>query len=124
MVAIVNRRPKYVGILEILDAFISHQREVVTRRTKYDKEKAEARLNVLEGVIRALSILDDVIRTIRASKNKADSIENLQKEYEFNYEQAKYIVEMQLYRLTNTDIIDVQNEIEELKKKLLYGHKF
>ena len=118
MVAIVNRRPKYVGILEILDAFISHQREVVTRRTKYDKEKAEARLNVLEGVIRALSILDDVIRTIRASKNKADSIENLQKEYEFNYEQAKYIVEMQLYRLTNTDIIDVQNEIEELKKKI------
>lgn len=118
MVAIVNRRPKYVGILEILDAFIDHQREVVTRRTRYDKNKAEARLNVLEGVIRALSILDDVIRTIRASKNKADSIDNLQKEYEFNYEQAKYIVEMQLYRLTNTDIIDVQNEIEELKKKI------
>ena len=118
MVAIVNRRPKYVGILEILDAFIDHQREVVTRRTRFDKNKAEARLNVLEGVIRALSILDDVIRTIRASKNKADSIENLQKEYDFNYEQAKYIVEMQLYRLTNTDIIDVQNEIEELKKKI------
>lgn len=118
MVAIVNRRPKYVGILEILDAFIAHQKEVVTRRTKYDKEKAEARLNVLEGVIRALSILDDVIRTIRASKNKADSIENLQKEYDFNYEQAKYIVEMQLYRLTNTDIIDVQEEIEDLKKKI------
>ncbi len=118
MVAIVNRRPKYVGILEILDAFIAHQKEVVTRRTKYDKEKAEARLNVLEGVIRALSILDDVIRTIRASKNKADSIDNLQKEYDFNYEQAKYIVEMQLYRLTNTDIIDVQEEIEDLKKKI------
>lgn len=118
MVAIVNKRPKYVGILDILDAFIAHQKEVVTRRTKYDKKKAEERLNVLEGVMRALSILDEVIKVIRASKNKADSINNLIKEFDFNYEQAKYIVEMQLYRLTNTDILDVQNEIDDLKKKV------
>lgn len=118
MVAIVNKRPKYVGVLDILDAFIDHQKKVVTRRTSYDKKKAEERLNVLDGVIRALSILDDVIKVIRASKNKADSINNLIKEFDFNYEQAKYIVEMQLYRLTNTDILDVQNEIEDLKKKI------
>jgi topoisomerase-4 subunit A len=118
MVAIVNKRPKYVGILDILDSFIDHQREVVTRRTTFDRNKAVERLNVLEGVIRALSILDEVIKVIRASNNKADSINNLMKEFDFNYEQAKYIVEMQLYRLTNTDIVDVQNEVEDLKKKI------
>ena len=118
MVAIVDKRPKYVGILDIIDAFIAHQKEVVTRRTKYDKNKAEERLNVLNGVMRALSILDDVIKVIRASKNKADSIDNLMKKFDFNYEQAKYIVEMQLYRLTNTDILDVQNEIADLEKKI------
>ena len=118
MVAIVNRRPKYVGVLDILDAFIAHQKQVVTRRTAYDKRKAEERLNVLEGVSRAISILDEVIKVIRASKNKQDSIENLIKEFDFNFEQAKYIVEMQLYRLTNTDILDVTKEMEELRKNI------
>ena len=118
MVAIVNRRPKYVGILDILDAFIVHQREVIVRRTKFDLEAAKKKLHILEGLVKALSILDDVIRVIRASKDKSDAIANLVKEFKFSEEQAKAIVELQLYRLTNTDILEVKEQMEELKKKI------
>ena len=107
MVAIVNRRPKLVGILDILDAFIAHQKEVVIRRTKFDLEHAKKRYHILEGLMKAISILDEVIKTIRASKNKSDAIDNLCKEYDFTFEQSKAIVELQLYRLTNTDIVDI-----------------
>ncbi len=118
MVAIVNRRPKLVGLLEILDAFINHQKEVVTRRTRFDLNAAKARYHILEGLVKAISILDDVIRVIRASNNKADAMANLVKEFEFTEEQAKAIVELQLYRLTNTDIIDVKNTMAELEKNI------
>ena len=118
MVAIVNRRPKLVGILDILDAFIAHQKEVVLRRTKFDLEHAKKRFHILEGLMKAISILDEVIKTIRASKNKTDAIDNLCKEYDFTYEQAKAIVELQLYRLTNTDIVDITEEMEKLKKDM------
>jgi topoisomerase-4 subunit A len=118
MVAIVNRRPKLVGILEILDAFIAHQKEVVTRRTKFDLEHAKARFHILEGLMKAISILDEVIKTIRSSKNKSDAIDNLVKEYEFTFEQAKAIVELQLYRLTNTDIVDIEEEMANLEKNM------
>ena len=118
MVAIENRRPKQLGILAILDAFIEHQKNVVTRRTQFDLDHAKARYHILEGLVKAISILDDVIRVIRASKNKADAIDNLVKEFEFTPEQAKAIVELQLYRLTNTDIIDVQNEMSDLEEKI------
>lgn len=118
MVAIVNRRPKLVGVLDILDAFIAHQKEVVTRRTKFDLEAAKVRFHILEGLMKAISILDKVIATIRASKNKSNAIENLCKEYDFTYEQAKAIVELQLYRLTNTDIVDLQNEMAKLQKDM------
>lgn len=118
MVAIVNRRPRLVGILEILDAFIAHQKEVVTRRTKFDLEHAKAQYHILEGLVKAISILDEVIRIIRASKNKSDAIENLSKEYDFTFEQAKAIVELQLYRLTNTDIVALQEEMEHLAKNI------
>ncbi len=118
MVAIVNRRPRLVGVLEILDAFINHQREVITRRTKFDLEHAKAQYHILEGLIKAISILDEVIKIIRGSKNKSDAIDNLCKEYDFTFEQAKAIVELQLYRLTNTDIVALKEEMEELAKNI------
>lgn len=118
MVAIVNRRPRLVGILEILDAFIAHQKEVVTRRTKFDLEHAKAQYHILEGLCKAISILDEVIRIIRGSKNKSDAIDNLSKEYDFTFEQAKAIVELQLYRLTNTDIVALEEEMEKLSKNI------
>ena len=118
MVAIVNRRPRLVGILEILDAFIAHQKSVITRRTQFDLDAARLRFHILEGLMKAISILDEVIGTIRKSKNKADAKENLVKEYAFTMEQAEAIVTLQLYRLTNTDIVDIQNEMAKLEKDM------
>ena len=118
IVAIDNKRPKQLGILAILDAFINHQKDVITRRTTFDLEHAKARYHILEGLIKAISILDEVIKIIRGSKNKSDSIDNLVKAYDFTFEQAKAIVELQLYRLSNTDIIDVQNEMKDLENKI------
>ena len=104
VVAIVNRRPKQIGILEILDAFINHQKEVILRRSKYDLSKALERLHIVEGLLKAVDVLDEVIRIIRASKGKEDSIKNLIKEFDFTYEQAEAIVTMRLYKLSNTDV--------------------
>ncbi|MBR1417186.1 MAG: DNA topoisomerase IV subunit A [Bacilli bacterium] len=118
MVAIVNRRPKYVGILDILDAFIEHQKDVITRRTQFDLNAAKDQLHILEGLVKAISILDEVIKVIRASKNKSDAIDNLVKEFDFTELQAKAIVELQLYRLTNTDVVELQEKMEELKQKI------
>ena len=118
MIAIVSRRPRQVGVLNILDAFISHRKEVITRRTKFDLDHAKERYHILEGLIKAISILDEVIRVIRASKNKADAIVNLVKEFSFTEKQATAIVMLQLYRLTNTDITDVQNEMDNLKNAI------
>ena len=114
MVAIVNRRPMTLGILAILDAYIAHQKEVVTRRTEFDF--AKNRMHIVEGLIKAISILDEVIATIRRSKNKADAKVNLQNEYGFTERQAEYIVTLQLYRLTNSDIEELNAEFENLKK--------
>ncbi|MBR1413187.1 MAG: DNA topoisomerase IV subunit A [Bacilli bacterium] len=118
MVAIVNRRPKIVGVLDILDAFIAHQKQVIRRRTEFELKHAKARYHICEGLIKAISILDEIIRIIRASKNKSDAIANLVKEYDFTEEQAKAIVELQLYRLTNTDIVDLQEEMAKLEKNM------
>ena len=118
MVAIVNRRPKQVGILEILDAFIAHQKDVILRRTRFDLEHAKARLHIVEGLLKAVDILDEVIKTIRASKNKADCIVNLVKEYDFTEEQATAIVTMQLYRLSNTDINQLLGEKSDLERMI------
>ena len=114
MVAIVNRRPMTLGILPLLDAYIKHQKEVVTRRTRYDLEEKKARMHIVEGLIKALSILDDVIKTIRASKDKSDAKNNLIKEYSFTELQADAIVTLQLYRLTNTDVVALEEENKKL----------
>lgn len=114
MVAIVNRRPMVVGVVEALDAYIAHQREVITRRTEFDLEHAKARMHIVEGLIKALDILDEVIHTIRSSKNKQNAIDNLVKEYDFTEKQAEAIVNLQLYRLTNTDVDVLKEEYNNL----------
>ena len=116
MVSIVNRRPKLLGLENALDAFIAHQKDVVKRRTEFDLAHAKARYHIVEGLIKCISILDEVIKTIRASKNKQDAKENLVKEYDFTEEQAEAIVILQLYRLTNTDVIALENEKASLEK--------
>ena len=116
VVSIVNRRPKLLGLAQALDAFIAHQKEVVKRRTEFDLKHAKARYHIVEGLIKCISILDEVIKTIRASKNKADAKDNLVKEFEFTEAQAEAIVTLQLYRLTNTDVVALENEKDSLEK--------
>lgn len=114
MVAIVKRRPVTLGILEILDAYIEHQKEVITKRTQFDLAHAKTRLHIVEGLIKALSILDEVIQTIRASKNKGDAKNNLVSKYNFTEKQAEAIVMLQLYKLTNTDVTELIEESKNL----------
>ena len=116
MVSIVNKRPKLLGLKGALDAFIAHQKEVVTRRTEFDLHHAEARLHIVEGLIKCISILDEVIKVIRASKNKGDAKVNLVKEFDFSERQAEAIVMLQLYRLTNTDVVELEEEMAKLKR--------
>ena len=116
VVSIVNRRPKLLGLTDALDAFIAHQKEVVKRRTEFDLAHAKARYHIVEGLIKCISILDEVIKVIRASKNKSDAKDNLVKEFEFTEAQAEAIVTLQLYRLTNTDVVALENEKEQLEK--------
>ncbi|APH05094.1 DNA topoisomerase IV subunit A [Bacillus weihaiensis] len=118
MVAIHNRRPTLMSLPKILDAYIGHQKEVVTNRSNYELRKARERQHIVEGLIKALSILDEVIATIRASKDKRDAKDNLISKYQFTEPQAEAIVSLQLYRLTNTDITALTNEAEELDKKI------
>jgi len=118
MVAIVNRRPKLLGIMAILDAYITHQKEVVINRSKFDLAAKERELHVLEGLLKALDILDAVIKTIRGSKNKSDAKINIEKEYGFTEIQAEYIVMLQLYKLTNTDVEEVTERTSQLKKEI------
>ena len=118
MVAIDNFTPRQVGIVPILSSYIAHRREVILARSRFDKEKAEKRLHIVEGLIHVISILDEVIALIRASENKADAKENLKVSYDFTEEQAEAIVTLQLYRLTNTDVVILQEEEAELREKI------
>lgn len=118
MVAINKKRPVLMGLAELLDAYIDHQKEVVTKRTEYDLQKARERQHIVEGLMKALSILDEVIATIRASKDKRNAKDNLIEKFAFTEIQAEAIVSLQLYRLTNTDITALQAEAEELAKKV------
>ncbi|WP_078553485.1 DNA topoisomerase IV subunit A [Bacillus alkalicellulosilyticus] len=118
MVAIYNRAPRLVGIKKLLDAYVQHQKEVVTKRTAYELRKAKERAHIVEGLIKAISILDQVIETIRASKDKRDAKNNIIEKYAFTEVQAEAIVTLQLYRLTNTDITTLQEEADELTKRI------
>lgn len=116
MIAIHNRRPTMMTLPLMLDAYIAHQKDVITKRSQYDLQKAKDRLHIVEGLMKALSILDKVIKTIRASQDKRDAKNNLINQFAFTEVQAEAIVSLQLYRLTNTDITELQKEQEELIK--------
>jgi len=118
MVAICDRRPKQLGLLQIIDAFIAHQKEVILRRTRYDLKKAEEKLHIVEGLLKAVDILDEVIKIIRASKNRQDCIDNLVKEFKFTELQAAAIVDMRLYKLSNTDVNLLLEEQGNLQKMI------
>ena len=118
MVSICNRRPMKLGVLPIIDAYIEHQKEVVTNRTNFNLAKAKKRLHIVEGLRRVIDITDDVIHLIRASKSKQDSIDNLVAKFEFSPEQAEAIVMMRLYSLSHQDIEALQNEYTELNKNI------
>ena len=115
MVAIDNYTPRQVGIIPMLTSYIAHRKDIILARSRFDKEKAEKRLHIVEGLIRVISILDEIIALIRASDNKADAKENLKISYDFSEEQAEAIVTLQLYRLTNTDIVTLENEEASLR---------
>ncbi|CDQ39894.1 MULTISPECIES: DNA topoisomerase IV subunit A [Virgibacillus] len=118
MVAIQDKTPKLLSLNQILDAYIAHQKEVVTRQTKYDLTKARDRAHIVEGLMKAISILDEVISTIRSSKDKQDAKQQLITNFTFSEAQAEAIVMLQLYRLTNTDITSLQEEAETLRKRI------
>ena len=118
MVSICNRKPMKLGVLPILDAYISHQKDVITNRTNFNLNKALKRIHIVEGLMKMYDIVTEVINTIRASKNKADSIENLVLKFEFTHEQAEAIVTMQLYRLSNQDIEELKKEFTDLEKAI------
>lgn len=115
MVAIDHFTPRQVGLQKILSSYISHRKDIIIERSKFDKAKAEKRLHIVEGLICVLSILDEIIALIRSSDNKTDAKENLKVSYDFSEEQAEAIVTLQLYRLTNTDIVTLQNEENDLR---------
>ncbi|MFD2672984.1 DNA gyrase subunit A [Marinicrinis sediminis] len=118
MVAIVNKTPKQLGLKAMLEAYIEHQKEVVTRRTRYDLDKAQDRAHVLEGLVKALNILDEVIETIKGSRNRQDAQKNLVLQFDFTERQADAILTLQLYRLTNLEITSLEKELKELRKTI------
>ncbi|MFD0694745.1 DNA gyrase subunit A [Paenibacillus sp. GCM10027628] len=120
MVAIVNKAPRQLGVRELLEAYIEHQKEVVTYRSQYELEKAEDRAHVLEGLVKALNILDEVIATIKASKNRQDAQNNLVEKFGFSERQADAILVLQLYRLTNLEITTLEKELKDVEKTIAY----
>ncbi|MBO1004593.1 DNA topoisomerase IV subunit A [Pseudogracilibacillus auburnensis] len=118
MIAIEDKTPKLLPLPNVLDAYIDHQKEVVTRQTTFDLKKAKERAHIVDGLIKAISILDELIQTIRQSKNKADAKANIISTYEFSDAQAEAILALQLYRLTNTDITLLTNEKSELETQI------
>ncbi|WP_028390758.1 DNA topoisomerase IV subunit A [Bacillus cihuensis] len=118
MVAIDKKRPTLMTLPKLLDAYIYHRKEVIENRSRYELQKAHDRAHIVQGLMKALSILDEVIAAIRASKDKKDAKNNLMKMFGFTEPQAEAIVSLQLYRLTNTDITALQEEEKELKKKI------
>ena len=118
VVAIADNRPKTLNLLDLIDAYLLHQVNVITRRSAFDLAKQEKRLHIVDGLIRAISVVDEVVKTIRASKDKANAKENLISKFGFSNEQAEAIVMLQLYKLTNTDITTLENEKKALNKEI------
>ncbi|MEG0552889.1 MAG: DNA gyrase subunit A, partial [Carnobacterium sp.] len=123
MVAIDKKRPQQVGIVRMLEAYLEHQNEVIVRRTQFNLRKAETRAHIVVGLIKALSILDEVIATIRGSKDKKNAKDNIIEQFGFTEEQAEAIVSLQLYRLTNTDITALESEASALEKAIASFNK-
>ena len=117
-IAIVNHTPTLMSLTDALDAFIDHRREVVLNRSIYLRDKKKAQKHIIEGLIKAVSILDDVIKTIRKSKDKKDAKDNLIKKFKFSDEQAEAIVNLRLYRLSNTDVTMLKQEFTNLTKEI------
>lgn len=118
MVALADGKPETMGLKTIISHYVNHQKDVVTRRTKRELEVAEKRFHIVEGFIKAIGIMDEVIATIRASKSKKDAHENLVSKFEFTDLQAEAILELMLYRLTGLEIKVFQKEHKELSKKI------
>ncbi|WP_214851123.1 DNA topoisomerase IV subunit A [Exiguobacterium sp. s193] len=118
MVAIHERTPRQMGVLALLDAYLSHVKEVVIRRTTFDLDQAKRRQEVVSALMTAISVLDETLRLIRAATNKAEAKENLIERFSFSDRQAEAVVMLQLYRLTNTDIVELQEEAEKLEKEV------
>ncbi|HLS20759.1 MAG TPA: DNA topoisomerase IV subunit A [Bacillota bacterium] len=115
MVAIQDKTPKLLSLPKILEAYIEHQKEVVTRQTTFDLNKAQERAHIVAGLIKAISVLDELIQTIRQSKNKQDAKNRIIEQFDFTERQAEAIVTLQLYRLTNTDVTALEKEAKELE---------
>ncbi|GIQ67627.1 DNA gyrase subunit A [Xylanibacillus composti] len=120
MVAIVNKTPKQLGLKDMIAAYVMHQKEIVTYRSQFDLEKAEDKAHVLEGLVKALDLLDEVIATIKASKNRQDAQQNLVQAFGFTERQADAILTLQLYRLTNLEITTLEKELKEVRKLIAY----
>lgn len=118
MVAILNQRPVLMSLPMMLDAYIDHQKEVITNRSNYELYISNKRLHIVEGLLMLIDVTDEVIRIIRASKNKADSKENIKAKFGFSEEQAEAIVTLQLYRLSHQDVNLLLNEKKELENKI------
>ena len=117
-VAIIDKTPIQVGLLGLIDAFIDFRREVVLRRSQYELDRMERRCHIIEGLMKAVSILDEIIAIIRASKDKADAKRNLENEFGFDEPQAEAIVSLRLYRLSNTDIVQLREEFASLVNQI------
>lgn len=118
VIAIVNKRPMQMGLAQMLDAFIAHREEVVVRRCQFDLKKKQQRCHILDGLIQAISVLDEVIALIRSSKDKADSKNRLMERFSFTEVQAEAIVTMRLYRLSNTDVTQLKEEHDTLEREI------
>ena len=119
MVSIIDKTPRLVGVLEMIDAYVNHQIEVITRLTQFDLDKAKARLHILSALKVAFSCVDEVIQLIRSSKDKAESKRKIEARFGFDEIQSEAIVTLQLYRLSNFDIQEIINEIAELEKNVI-----
>jgi len=120
MLSILNQEPRIFGIIDILKHFINHRKTIIIRRTIFDLEKAKARAHILEGLKKAIDIIDEVIRVIRASDNEENARDNLVSEFDFSPIQAQSIVAMRLGRLTGLEIEKIENELAELMKLIDY----